>query len=206
MKLDLTKTQKPYYTAPSVPQRITAPVAKFLSISGKGDPNGEAFAAATQALYTCAYSVKAIYKQQQQDFTVCKLEGLWWVDETRWKVDGHHSALQVPREEWQWQLLIRMPEFVSAENAQQAIQTAMVKKQLPLLKDVTFISYEEGDCIQVMHTGPYSAEPATLQLMEDFMAKHQLKWNGKHHEIYLSDPRRVAPEKMKTILRQPVKA
>lgn len=206
MKLDLTKTEKPYYTAPSVPQRITVPAAKFLSISGKGDPNGEAFAAATQALYTAAYSVKAIYKQQQQDFTVCKLEGLWWVDENRWKVDGHHSALQVPREEWQWQLLIRIPAFVTAENAQQAIQTAFVKKQLPLLKGVTMISYDEGDCIQVMHTGPYSTEPVTLQLMEDFMAKHQLKWNGKHHEIYLSDPRKAAPEKMKTILRQPVKA
>lgn len=205
MKLDLTKTEKPYYTAPSVPQQITVPPANFLSISGKGDPNGEAFAAATQALYTAAYSVKAIYKQQQQDFTVCKLEGLWWVDQDRWKVDGHHSALQVPREEWQWQLLIRMPAFVTAANAQQAIQTAIVKKQLPLLKTVTLINYEEGDCIQVMHTGPYSTEPATLQLIEDFMAEHQLKWNGKHHEIYLSDPRRIAPEKMKTILRQPVK-
>ncbi|WP_298736449.1 GyrI-like domain-containing protein [uncultured Chitinophaga sp.] len=205
MKLELTKTLKPFYTAPATPQLIAVPAADFLSIQGKGDPNGEAFAAATQALYTAAYSVKAIYKQQQQDFTVCKLEGLWWVDEKRWKVDGHHSALQVPREEWQWQLLIRMPDFVMMEDVQQAIQTAIVKKQLPLLDGVTFIRYEEGECIQVMHTGPYSTEPATLQLMEDFMATHQLKWNGRHHEIYLSDPRKTAPEKMKTILRQPVK-
>jgi hypothetical protein len=204
MKLDLTKTEKPYYSASATPQRITVPAAQFLTISGKGDPNGEAFAAATQALYTAAYSVKALYKPQQ-DFTVCKLEGLWWVDETRWQIDGHQSALQVPREEWQWQLLIRMPAFVTAARAHQAIQAAIAKKQLPLLQKVTLINFEEGDCIQVMHTGPYSAEPATLQLLEDFMAEHQLQWNGKHHEIYLSDPRKSAPEKMKTILRQPVK-
>lgn len=204
MKLDLTKTEKPYYTAPSVPQRITVPAASFLTISGKGDPNGPAFATATQALYTAAYSVKAFYKPQQ-DFTVCKLEGLWWVDQSRWQVDSHHSALQVPREEWQWQLMIRMPAFVTKANAHQAIQAALVKKKLPLLLDVSLISFEEGDCIQVMHTGPYSTEPATLQLLEDYMAEHQLQWNGKHHEIYLSDPRKAAPEKMKTILRQPVK-
>lgn len=205
MKLDLTKTEKPFYTAPSTPQRITVPAAKFLSLSGKGDPNGDAFAVATQALYTAAYSIKALYKQQQQDFTVCKLEGLWWVDEKRWPITGHQSALQVPREEWQWQLLIRMPPFVTDTNAQNALQTAFTKKQLPLLKEVALITFEEGDCIQVMHTGPYSAEPATLQLIEDFMVKHQLRWNGKHHEIYLSDPRKAAPEKLRTILRQPVK-
>lgn len=205
MKLDLVKTLKPFYTAPSAPKRITVPAGQFLTITGKGDPNGPGFAEATQALYTAAYSVKGRYKQQQQDFTVSKLEGLWWVDENRWVVNDHRSALQVPREEWQWQLLIRMPDYVTAADTQQAIQAAILKKKLPLLNNITLIDLEEGDCVQVMHTGPYSTEPQTLELIEAFMSAHQLQWNGRHHEIYLSDPRKVAPEKMKTILRQPVK-
>jgi len=205
MKLDLTKTHKPYYTAPSVPQRITVPVAKFLSISGKGDPNGEAFAAATQALYTSAYSVKAIYKQQEQDFTVCKLEGLWWVDENRWKVDGHHSALQVPREEWQWQLLIRMPEFVTNEMTEDAIDSVILKKQVQEAGNVQLFSMTEGTCVQALHVGPFSEEPRTLLKINDLIAEKQLARNGLHHEIYLSDFRKTPPEKLRTILREPVK-
>ncbi len=195
MKLDLAKTLKPFYTAASRPQRLTVPAAQFLAISGKGDPEGHHFISSIQALYTAAYSIKNYYKQRQQDFTVCKLEGLWWVE-------GHY--LQAPREQWQWQLLIRMPDYVTAEPVQQAIDQAFVKKQLPLLKNITLVQFEEGDSVQVMHTGPFSTEAVTLQLMEDFFAENQLKRRGKHHEIYLSDPHKTAPEKMRTILRQAV--
>ncbi len=204
MKLDLAKTLKAFYTAPSAPQRITVPEARFLTISGTGDPNGPAFAEATTALYTAAYSIKMLYKKQQQDFVVCKLEGLWWVDE-KYLLKDLRDALQVPREEWRWQLLVRMPDFVTQASAEQAIKDAFKKKRLALLNDVSLISYEEGDSVQVMHTGPYSEEPATLQRLHGFIQEHHLQPTGKHHEIYLSDPRKVAPEKMKTILRQAVK-
>jgi hypothetical protein len=204
MKLDLAKTLKAFYTAPSAPQRITVPEARFLTISGTGDPNGPAFATTTEALYTAAYSIKMLYKKQQQDFVVCKLEGLWWVDD-KYVLNGYQDALQVPREEWQWQLLIRMPDYVTPANAEQAIKDAFKKKQLPLLKEISLITFEEGNSVQVMHTGPYSEEPATLQRLHGFIHEHQLQPTGKHHEIYLSDPRKVAPEKMKTILRQAVK-
>jgi len=204
MKLDIAKTHKPLYTATAAPQLITVPEAKFLTISGKGDPDGSTFAGSVQALYTAAYSIKNHYKQQQQDFTVCKLEGLWWVDEAH-NIKSHEDALQVPRSEWQWQLLIHMPGYVTPAAAQNAITSAFGKKKLPLLQAVSLITFEEGRCVQALHTGPFSTERVTLQRIVDFMAEHQLQWNGRHHEIYLSDPRKTPPEKLRTILREPVK-
>ena len=195
MKLDLAKTLKTFYTATAKPQRLTLTEAPFLTISGQGDPNGEHFLNSIQALYTAAYTIKGHYKQQQQDFTVCKLEGLWWADS---------YYLETPREEWRWQLLIRMPDYLTELIAQQSIEKAIVKKQLPLLHQVALIHFEEGDCVQIMHTGPYSNEPATLEILHGYMEAHQLRGRGKHHEIYLSDPHKTAPEKMRTILRHGV--
>ncbi|GAA0527997.1 GyrI-like domain-containing protein [Chitinophaga japonensis] len=204
MKLDIIKTHKPLYTATAAPQLVTVPEAKFLAISGKGDPDGSTFSESVQALYTAAYSIKNHYKQQQQDFVVCKLEGLWWVDEAH-ALKGYQDALQVPRSEWHWQLLIHMPGFVMTATAQNAIASAFSKKKLPRLQEVSLITFEEGRSVQALHTGPFSTEPATLARITDFMAQHQLQWNGRHHEIYLSDPRRTPPEKLRTILREPVR-
>lgn len=204
MKLDLVRTHKSLYNAPSAPHSITVPEGQFIAITGKGDPNGAVFAARVQALYTAVYSIKNACKRKQQDFTVPKLEGLWWVDEYH-LLNGYRNALAVPREEWNWQLLIRMPDFVSAATARQAINDAFAGKPLPLLREVSLISFEEGPCVQVMHHGPYREEPATLELLDGYIMRHGLKRNGRHHEIYLSDPRRATPEKMRTILRQPVK-
>lgn len=149
-------------------------------------------------MYTAAYSVKNVYKQSTQDFTVSKLEGTWWVEQEGYPLD-------VPRSEWCWQLLIRMPDYVVNPVVQQALKAAFVKKQLSLLQQVSLITLAEGKSVQVLHTGPYSEEPATLAIMEEFIRKEGLAYNGRHHEIYLSDPRKTAPAKMKTILRQPVK-
>ncbi|PWV54267.1 GyrI-like domain-containing protein [Chitinophaga sp. S165] len=197
-KTDLTKMYKALYTAQASPELIFVPAGHYLSINGKGDPNGDLFAESTSALYTAAYSVKNVYKQSGQDFVVSKLEGTWWVNVTG-------NPLEVPRDEWHWQLLIRMPDYVVSAVVQQALKAAFLKKQLPLLQQVTLAALAEGKSVQVMHTGPYSEEPATLRLMEDFMRKEGLTWNGRHHEIYLSDPRKTAPDRMRTILRQPVK-
>lgn len=197
-KTDLTRMHKALYTAQVTPALIYVPAGHYIAISGKGDPAGSLFADSTQALYTAAHSIRNVYKQSGQDFTVSKLEGIWWVT-------AAGNPLDVPRDEWHWQLLIRMPDYVVSAVVQQTLKAAFIRKQLPLLQQVTLIALAEGKSVQVMHKGPYPNEPVTLRLMEDFMSKEGLARNGRHHEIYLSDPRKTAPDKMKTILRQPVK-
>lgn len=203
-KLDLTKVHKELYAAGKNPQVLFVPAGHYLSVKGKGDPDGTVFAESVQALYTAAYSIKAGYKKTGQDFTVCKLEGIWWVANEE-NIKHYLEAMNVPREEWYWQLLIRMPDFVINTTAQQLIQEAYLKKGLVYLKKVSLTALAEGKSVQVLHNGPYATEPATIQLIVDFMEQEGLKKNGRHHEIYLSDPRKTAPEKLKTILRQPVK-
>lgn len=202
-KIDLTKLYKTYYTAPTKPQLVTFEEISYLTIQGQGDPNGPTFAQATEALYTMCYGVKAIYKKAERDFTVAKLEGLWWVNYDY----SERDPLTVPREEWLWKLLIRQPDYVTSEAVEQARQVSLSKKKelSDLTTSIRFETLHEGDCIQMMHVGPYSEEPVSLKLMEEFMQQHGLLMNGLHHEIYLSDPRKTAPEKMKTILRHPVR-
>ncbi|MEW9701167.1 GyrI-like domain-containing protein [Paenibacillus sp. SI8] len=198
-KLDLAKMDKTYYTAPDQPQLVDFDPISYVTIGGKGDPNGQAFANATEALYTLAYSVKGISKKEEQDFTVAKLEGLWWVE-------GERDAMKVPRDEWNWKLMIRLPSFVTSEQVQAAQEIALKKKKgLEELKWIQYEAIHEGRCVQMMHIGPYSTEKLTVQRIQTFMEEKGLSPNGKHHEIYLSDPRKVDPAKMKTILRYPVK-
>ena len=198
-KLDLSKADKTYYSATETPALVQFDQLTYLSITNKGAPDGPIFAEATEALYTVAYSVKGICKKGIHDFTVSKLEGLWWVE-------SDQDALDVPREEWHWKLLIRMPEFVNQEIVEQALANAMAKKKdLEQIHRVTFDHLHEGTCVQMMHIGPYSTEPVTIKKIQAFMHQHGLIQNGLHHEIYLSDPRKVHPSSMKTILRFPVK-
>lgn len=198
-KLDLAKTDKAYYTAKTKPQLIEFEAIRYVTIMGQGSPDGQAFAQAVEALYTLSYSVKGIYKAKEKDFTVAKLEGLWWVDGDRSK------ALEVPREEWHWKLLIRMPEFVTAERVEEARRTAIgKKKELNEIAAVEFERLHEGSCVQMLHVGPYATEPETLAQMYQYIEANSLRISGLHHEIYLSDSRKVEPSKMKTILRYPV--
>ncbi|CAN7225232.1 GyrI-like domain-containing protein [Paenibacillus sp. LjRoot153] len=200
-KLDLAKAYKPYYTAPTKPELVVFEPISYVTIVGKGDPNGAAFANATEALYTVAYGVKGHYKKLEKDFTVAKLEGQWWVD------GDPRTALEVSREEWHWKLLIRMPTYVSAEIVEEARSAAMAKKkELKVIADVGYETLHEGLCVQMLHVGPYATEPETLAQMEHFISQEQLSYRGLHHEIYLSDPRKIDPAKMKTILRYPVQA
>jgi hypothetical protein len=200
-KFDLAKAYKSYYTAQSKPQLLDFGPIWYVTIQGTGDPNGEVFANATEALYTLSYSIKGIYKMEEKDFTVAKLEGLWWVD------GDNRNALEVPKEQWRWKLLIRMPDFVTAEKVEEARVKALgKKKELVMLSDIEFESLHEGSCVQMLHIGPYTSEPETLSQMYQFMETSQVSISGLHHEIYLSDPRKIDPSKMKTILRYPVKA
>ena len=205
-KLDLTKKYKSYYTAKSKPELIIIPGAQYLSILGKGDPSCVGFGEKLQALYSVAYTLKFACKATGHDFTVAKLEGQWWFCEERFaNVSISEAPVKVPRSEWQYRLLLRIPDFVRATNVEDAINAAMAKKKIPLINDVHFFEMTEGKCVQMLHVGPFDAEPKTLLHMHDFMQEYKLGKNGLHHEIYLSDFRKTPGAKQKTILREPVK-
>ena len=198
VKIDLTKEDKNYYTAKTSPQVSEFPKLLYLTIEGKGEPAGKAFTEAVQALYPLAYGIKGLCKKEGKDFAVAKLEGLWWVKSSK-------PALEVPRVEWYWKLLIRLPDFVTSDMVDEARREVMKKKGIELVKEIKFEKITEGKCIQVLHIGPYSTEPETIKEIKKMMKENDLTENGYHHEIYLSDPRKTPPQKMKTILRQPVK-
>ena len=197
-KTDLVKQDKEYYSAKKKPEIKEFSELKFLTILGKGEPAGIEFTKAIEALYPLAYGIKKIYKNQEMDFAVPKLEGLWWVNSEK-------NALEVPRSEWHWKLLIRIPDFVTSKEFENAKTEVVKKKGIEKINEIAFEKITEGKCIQIMHIGPYSTEPETIKQMNEFMKQNGLVENGLHHEIYISDPRKTIPEKMKTILRQPVK-
>lgn len=197
-KLDLAKEYKQYYTAKDKPAIIEFGKISYLAIEGKGEPAGKDFTNAVEALYPLAYGIKNICKKEEKDFGVPKLEGLWWVESNK-------PALEIPRSQWYWKLLIRMPDFVNEKIFNNAKEEVFKKKGIDLIKEIKFENIDEGKCVQIMHAGQYSTEPKTVEKMKNFIKENNYAENGLHHEIYISDPRKTAPEKMKTILRQPVK-
>jgi hypothetical protein len=196
-KTDLVKQDKQYYSAKQKPELRDFAKLNFLTLSGKGEPAGTEFSKAVEALYPLAYGVKKICKLKEMDFGIPKLEGLWWVKSDK-------PALEVPRKEWYWKLMIRMPDFVTNNIVDQAKAEVIKKKGVRLIDKIKFEEITEGKCVQIMHVGPYSTEPITIRLMKIFMKENGLVENGRHHEIYISDPRKTDLLKMKTILRQPV--
>lgn len=195
-KLDLTKKHKNYYSAKTSVEQLSFGKVPYLTISGKGEPAGNEFSEKASALYPVAYGIKKICKETIQDFGVPKLEGLWWVNDER-------PALEVPRSEWYWKLLIRMPDFVSKQMVDNAKQE-VIKKKTKIAEQVNFEILDEGEVVSVLHIGSYKTEPESINKIDDFIKSHKLTKNGLHHEIYLSDPNKTEPEKLKTILRQPV--
>lgn len=196
-KLDLFKKYKSYYTVSSEPEICEFEPASYLTVSGKGEPAGEEFTKKVEALYPLAYGVKKHCKSQGNDFGVPKLEGLWWLD-------GNREFSNVPRSEWNWKLLIRMPEFITPKRIE-AIKPEIAKNKGPLVGGIQLEKINEGQCAQVLHTGPYATEHATIELLLKFIADRGFCVNGLHHEIYISDPRKTEPERLKTIIRYPVK-
>lgn len=205
-KLDLTKKHKSYYTSKAKPEIVEIEPARYLSINGKGDPSGDTFSRKIQALYATAYAIKFTFKSAGKDFIVSKLEGLWWFDENKYSgLSMVDASVKVPRNEWEYLLLIRIPDFINKQDVLNGIETTLSKKQLTLAKGIEYYEMAEGKCAQVLHIGPFSKEPETLTLLDEFMHTNKLKKNGLHHEIYLSDFRSTPPEKLKTILREPVR-
>ncbi len=206
LKLDLSKQLKSYFSASSKPAIIDIAAAQYLSICGKGDPSETAFSKAIEALYSTAYAIKFAYKAAGSDFVVSKLEGLWWFDENKYAGKSpSNAALEVPRSEWQYRLLIMLPSFVTADAVNIAQQTVGNKKGIQLAKTCELFEMTEGKVVQMMHVGPFATEPETIQQIMLFCEKEKLGKNGHHHEIYLSDFRKTEPAKLKTILREPVR-
>jgi hypothetical protein len=200
-KIDYKKQLKHLYTASAKqPTLVDVPTLNYLRIDGIGDPNtSSAYKNAVEALFSLAYTIKFAIKKGSTavDYGVMPLQGLWWMDDMK-----QFSVTR--KDEWKWTMMIMQPEVVT-----QAIVTACRsdltrKKDLPALSKVEFAAFKEGKAAQILHVGPFSEEGPTIQKLHDFIQAQGLKLAGKHHEIYLSDIRRAAPEKWKTIIRQPV--
>ena len=198
-KLDLRKELRSFYTAKRKPAIVDVPAGRFLAITGRGEPGGDAYRAALNALYSVAYTLKFRCKKEGRDFTVMVLEGLWW-----WDAPAAAPGEAPPREEWNWKSMIRQPDFVTEEMAEAAKEEAKAKKGLPEIDRVVLETFDEGLSAQIMHVGPYSEEGPTIERLHAFIAENGYRPRGLHHEIYLSDPRRTPPERWRTIIRQPV--
>jgi hypothetical protein len=199
-KLDLYKVHKAEYVTPKKPVLIQTKAAKYLTIIGRGAPAGEAFQKGVGVLYNVAFTLKMAKKFAGKDYKVCHLEGLWWGDK-----EGEDFAVQ-PAETWNWKLIIRVPDFISAKDLAGTIATLKDKGKPPVVADVKLETIEEGQCVQMLHVGPYSKEGETISQMIALARENRLSCRGRHHEIYLSDPRRVPAERLRTILRLPVVA
>jgi hypothetical protein len=198
-KLDLYKLHKAEYAATRKPALVEVKPASYLAISGQGAPGGEVFTASIGALYGMAFTIKMTRKfAGQQDYAVCKLEGQWWSELAA-------DFARLPKDQWLWKLLIRTPDFIKDDDLRQSVAVLLKRGKGEDVKRVRLESLAEGRCVQMLHVGPYEKEGETVAVMKDFAEKQQLLFSGKHHEIYLSDPRRVPPERLKTIVRQPVR-
>jgi hypothetical protein len=200
--VDLRRELSELYTARATPTLVDVPELTYLMIDGHGDPNtAPEYAEAVQALYTVAYTIRFALKRRTDpvDAPVMPLEGLWWVPDMSTFAVEDKSA-------WDWTLLILQSSSVTLELAGEARETATRKKGLPGIDRVRLESFAEGRAAQVLHRGAYSEEGPTVEALHRFIAEHGLGLTGKHHEIYLGDPRRAAPEKLRTIIRQPVTA
>ena len=224
MAFDYKKEYKEFYMPGKKPQIVDVPAMNYIAVRGKGDPNveGGAYKTAIGLLYAVAYTIKMSKKGDHKidgyfDFVVPPLEGFWWQD-------GVEGVDYAHKEEFNWISVIRLPDFVTEEEFRWAVEEAARKKGsgadgdgggsgdaagMPGFSDVEFFSYDEGLCVQCMHIGPYDDEPETVEQMHRFMEEQgyvvDITEGRMHHEIYLSDARRVAPEKLKTVVRHPIR-
>ena len=185
-KFDLYRTHAADYVARRDPAIVNIARCQYLAIDGVGIPGGPEFEACIGALYNVAYTTRAARKAAGHDYGVCKLEGLWPDART-------------------WTLLLRTPDFVGRQEVEAAIAKLIHKGKDVPVEAVRLLPLQEGWCVQALHTGPYSQEPASIEKMRECAARAGMEFSGTAHEIYLSDPRRVAPEKLRTILRQPLR-
>ncbi|HEV7188424.1 MAG TPA: GyrI-like domain-containing protein [Blastococcus sp.] len=198
--IDLRRELSALYSARRAPSFVDVPELSFLMVDGHGDPNTDpAYADAIQALYSLAYTIRFALKRGPAavDAPVMPLEGLWWAPDMAAFSAGDKSA-------WDWTMMIAVPVQVTEEVVSDARRAAAGKRPLAAIDQVRLERFAEGRCAQVLHVGPYSAEGPTIAGLHAFITANGYALAGKHHEIYLGDPRRSAPEKLRTIVRQPV--
>lgn len=208
MAFDFKKEYKEFYLPPQKPQIMDLPAMNYIAVQGQGDPNeeGGAYQQAVGVLYAVAYTIKMSYKGSHKiegffEYVVPPLEGFWWQE-------GVSGVDYTNKSGFHWTSVIRLPDFVTPEDFRWAVGEASRKKKMDC-SSAQFLSLTEGLCVQMLHIGPYDTEPASVALMDDFITangyENDLTATRLHHEIYLSDPRRTAPEKQKTVLRHPIK-
>ena len=200
-KIDYKKELKHFYK-PSMKkvEIVDVPQMNFIMIDGEGDPNtSQEFQYAVEALYSLSYTLKFMIKKGELgiDYGVMPLEGLWWADDM-----SQFSIYN--KENWKWTLMIMQPEYVTRELFHEAVEQVKKKRNPVALAKVRYELFSEGKAVQIMHIGPFSEEGPTVEKVHNFIKESGCKLSGKHHEIYLSDIRKVAPEKWKTIIRQPM--
>ena len=208
MSFDFKKEYKEFYMPKGKPNIVTVPTMNYIAVRGIGDPNDEGgeYKRAIGLLYSIAFTIKMSKKLDHQidgffDYVVSPLEGFWWQDGVI-GIDYSNKA------SFHWTSVIRLPDFVTKKDFEWAIKEATLKKKQDFSK-VEFFTYDEGLCVQCMHIGPFDDEPKTVQMMHDFIEKngYELDITDKrlHHEIYLSDARKVSPDRLKTVIRHPIK-
>ena len=208
MSFDFKKEYKEFYMPKGKPNIVTVPTMNYIAVRGIGDPNDEGgeYKRAIGLLYSIAFTIKMSKKLGHQidgffDYVVPPLEGFWWQDGVV-GIDYSNKA------SFHWISVIRLPDFVTKKDFEWAIKEATLKKKQDFSK-VEFFTYDEGLCVQCMHIGPFDNEPKTVQLMHDFIEKngYELDITNKrlHHEIYLSDARKISPDRLKTVIRHPIK-
>ena len=208
MAFDFKKEYKEFYMPKNKPEIVTVPKANYIAVRGKGNPNeiDGADQKAISILYAVAYTLKMSYKTEHKiegffEYVVPPLEGFWWQD----NVDGIDYA---DKAAFNWISVIRLPEFITQKDFEWAVETASEKKKLDC-SSAEFLTVDEGLCVQIMHIGAFDDEPQTVALMDEYIAQNgyenDITESRLHHEIYLSDARKVAPEKWKTVIRHPIK-
>lgn len=208
MAFDFKKEYRTFYLPKNKPDIIEIPRMNYLAVTGKGDPNAEngEYKQSINLLYTIAYTIKMSDRTAHKiagffAYVVPPLEGLWWQDQAK-TIDYQH------KENFHFRSMIRLPDFVTPTDVDWAVKEAGKKKQQDF-SQVTFFTYDEGICVQCMHIGSYDDEPATIQLMNDYAKKNgydlDITAARRHHEIYLSDPRKAKTENLKTVIRHPLK-
>jgi hypothetical protein len=203
MKTDFKKTLKHLYQPSAKKSEVVdVPPMQFLMIDGHGDPNtAQEYKNAVEALYAVSYQLKFMSKKElSKDYVVPPLEGLWWAE------DMETFTTKQDKSKWDWTMMIMQPEWITQEMVETAVKQVQKKKNLPALPKLRLETYHEGLSVQILHIGSYDDEgPTIAQMHHEFMPENGYEEAGKHHEIYLSDPRKVVPEKLKTVLRQPIR-
>lgn len=197
-KLDLKREFHTLFAARQEPTLVDVPELSYLMIDGHGDPNtAPAYAEAVQAIYQVAYTLKFAMKAGGTDYGVMPLEGLWWVPDMS-------TFSTSAKSDWDWTLMILQPDLVALDMVEQAKEKAASKHPSAAIARVRLERFGEGESAQIMHIGPYAEEEPTIRRLHEFIDQQGLDLRGKHHEVYLGDPRRSAPDKLRTIIRQPV--